>query len=378
MADEKKNIWEEELPWKKKKKAHNDLSEKFQQELFAFIEKYKQSGKSVNNHDEIIMLFLNETRKTNTGLYKQYYTYVTSISGQTNIKHVTFADLEELPIVKNGRLSELLAERQSSNFEDDKQVTVFSLRKKHYTTAIYTQKDKKLSQKWDTLCKARFGKENLPKLIKSNKLLPTLQKLFDELFKEHCSEDQQKSIWTYLSNPENRPTVKTYLDAFAAAGHNIKDSNIRSSLLKDKRKHGRITKWALSIDQAIAQLTQVSLLAEWILFQEDKNALINTFDNTFSHHEITKGIFNGLPRSRYLTEKNPHAAFRKLYQIKIEKAPSEEANQRRALYEKELLKGYLDRANEQIQKKEVRNQKLNSSNSLLQSANFLLKNFPSR
>lgn len=85
--------------------------------------------------------------------------------------------------------------------------------------------------------------------------------------------------------------------------------------------------------------------------QEDKQALINTFDNTFSHHEITKGIFSDLPRSKYLTEKNPHGAFTKLYQIKIEKAKSEsEANQRRALYEKELLTGYLDWANDQIKK----------------------------
>lgn len=185
------------------------------------------------------MLFLNKTRKQNTNLYKQYCNYITDITGCTNIDDVTFTDLADVPIIKDGRLSELLTERQGQNFEEDKQETVFTIWKNHYTAAIDAQHDKQLSQKWDALCKVRLGKENLPKLIKSTKLLPTLQQLFDELFKEHCSEDQQKNIGTYLSDADHRPTVKTYLDAFATAGHDIKDKNVRDALLKDERKGGK-------------------------------------------------------------------------------------------------------------------------------------------
>jgi hypothetical protein len=77
------------------------VSEQFQKELFAFIQRWKESGKSVKNKDELIMLFLNETRTKNTTLYKQYTTYITDISGETNIHNVTFAHLEDLPISKD-------------------------------------------------------------------------------------------------------------------------------------------------------------------------------------------------------------------------------------------------------------------------------------
>jgi hypothetical protein len=77
------------------------VSEQFQKELFAFIQKRKESGKSVKNKDELIMLFLNETRKKNTSLHKQYTTYITDISGETNVNAVTFAHLQDLPICKD-------------------------------------------------------------------------------------------------------------------------------------------------------------------------------------------------------------------------------------------------------------------------------------
>jgi hypothetical protein len=47
--------------------------------------------------------------------------------------------------------------------------------------------------------------------------LPTLQKTFDGFFKEQCTEDEQNSIGAYLVSDEHRPTLKTYLNAFAAS-----------------------------------------------------------------------------------------------------------------------------------------------------------------
>jgi hypothetical protein len=201
------------------------------------------------------------------------------------------------------------------------------------------------------LIKARFWTDSTKKLLSSQKLLPTLQQVFDDFFKEHCDIDDKKSIGTYLSNENNRPTLKHYLDAFARAGENIQDKNVRDALVKDTKKDWKKVQWVQSLDKSIANLTHFSLLEEGILAREEKTALVASFDNSFSHTEITTWIFKDLPRSRYILEKNQFMVYTDVYDKKIRGAKSEqEANQRRKLYEKKLLEGYLDRANEQIKK----------------------------
>jgi hypothetical protein len=353
MTDDKKpNKNKDTSSLSKTSNAYNKVSKKFQKELFAFIEARKERWDTLpKNKDDLIKLFLNETKNKNTWLHEEYSEYITSISGQTNIDKVAFKDINRLPIGKDGKLSALLAERQGKNFENNKLITVCNLRKDHYTKAIGQTKDKKLAEAWAELIKARFWTESTKKLLSSQKLLPTLQQIFDNFFKKHCDTDKQKRIGTYLSSENNRPTLKHYLDAFAKAGENIQDKNVRDALVKNTKKDWKKIQWVQSLDKSMADLTHFSLLEEWILAREEKTMLIDTFDNTFSHTEISKWIFKDLPRSQYVLEKNAFTVYTEVYDKKIRGAKTEqEAHQRRKLYEKKLLEGYLDRANEQLKK----------------------------
>lgn len=347
MADDKK-INKQKTSDDKAKNVYGEVSKKFQDEFLKFIWENKEKLKSVVNKDNIISLFLENLQKKNTWLYKQFIDYLINISWQAHIENITFAHLEQLPICKDGRLSELFAHMQSQNFEESKQTTVFEVRKTHYTQWIDSSKNRRLMDKWDEVCKQRFWTANKQKLIKSNQLLPTLQRLFDDFFKNQCTTDEQKQISTHLSNIDNRPTIKTYLDAFEKKWENIKDKSVKDALLKDTNTYGKKTTWALTLDKSIARLTQLSLLEQWIFAREGKSALIERFDNTFCHTDIQQGIFKEYPRDSYLQDKNPHEFYTKKYAQKIKQAETEqEAEEIRAEYEKELMEAYFERVTEQ-------------------------------
>gem|GEM_PF-6312398 len=108
------------------------------------------------NKNELIALFLQETKKSDVSLAQEYEIYIQNVSGGKKISKITFSDLDCLPLGKDGRLSELLADRQANNFEDDKQETVFEIWKDHYTKAIEDTRDKTLQATWKELYTRRF------------------------------------------------------------------------------------------------------------------------------------------------------------------------------------------------------------------------------
>lgn len=337
----------------KAKLAYDTIGKNFSAKLLAFIEDQKNQWKIIpKNKNELIALFFQEIKKKDVALVQEYESYLVHISGQTSVDNITFEHLKDLPLGREGRLSELFATWQAENFEVNKQETVFSIRKNHYTAAIAETKDRTLQEKWKELCAWRFWKDWIKKLVRNRQLLPLLQKLFDGFFREHCNHKTQKVISTYLQDDAHRPTMKTYLDAFAEAWEDIRNNNIKNALLKDQKVKGKtITKGALSLGNTLEQLTNITLLEQGILARDAKKSLIESFDDTFSHTHSIGAIFTHLPREQYIIETKLSNSLSSRYQASIKNAKTEEeADTYRQQYEKELLIGYLERANKTLQK----------------------------
>lgn len=368
-----KNNWKLDQPKDSNKNitVHEKIRDRFQKELLAFIEKQQKAGSALpSNQDELIGLFLAEYN-TQSPLYKEYVSYLLTISNKSALDQITLEDLSSLPIAKNWRLHDFLTQRHTTHLEQSKQETVFWVWNNHYSAAIKNTGNKELEDKRKKICKHHFWSDKINKLIKNNTLLSTLQKLFDQLFKEIDDITTQQSLAAYLQDSDHRPTLGSYLKAFEKAWLNLKDLSIKEALLKDTwgKRWVRKTAGVKSLDAFLVHMTQTSLLEQGFLVSQKKQELISELDRTFSHTQMSAGIFSEFPWDTYITSK-PFAALSEKHEQQLRLATNEDETEAiERAYQRQLMQWYLERAHSMVRTQ----QKTTSKSKLLEQLASLSK-----
>lgn len=288
------NTWEaasdkQHRAWKSQNKIHT-VAKKMQAEFISFLR--SRHSHQAEDTSQLLAEFLTQKSDKDSALYKTYTEYLQQITGK-NTEDIQFQDITALPISENWILSEALATWHQEHLEIKKQEHIFAIREQHYSNAIQNSNNSTLYDKREQRYKNTFNKTKKQEWLHSWQLFTTLTSFVEEFFAS-CTKQEQSLVAYHFKNNNSYPTHASYLTVFKSLWFDISDKKVASNLLKKTQKQVH------SLEYFMAKITQVELLAWWIIQREKEKQIKEKTLATITHNTIHTELFRNFPEKKFL------------------------------------------------------------------------------